>query len=229
MIAFVGSIERRISFVAFELKVTAVNDYAAECRRVSVEIFRRGVNNYICSEIFGTAQNGSCKRIVDREQYAVLLRYCGNFIEVEYDYRRISDRFGEYYSRLIVDEFFYFFGGVVGIEEPALYAEFGQGGGEKIVSAAVNRLRRKNVVASAGNGKYSKGGCAHSGSTAYTAHTAFKRGNLTFESRHGGVGKTGIKISVAFKVEQVCHILRLFIDVSRRLGYGRYASLACFG
>ena len=89
------------------------------------------------------------------------------------------------------------FGAVVGVEEPALYPEFGQSCAEQVESAAVYGLAAQYVVARAGYRECGKGGGGHPAGTADCGHGAVERGNLALKRRHRGVGKAGVEVPVA--------------------------------
>ena len=137
MIAFVGLVKRRVSFACLKVEVAAVYYNSAQSRGVSVEVLGRGVYNNVCAKLLGAAERGSGKRVVNGKQNAVFFTNLCNFIKVDYGYGGVCNRFDKHHFGFAVDEFFYFLRRRIGVEEPALYAELGQGGAEQVICAAV--------------------------------------------------------------------------------------------
>ena len=197
MIALVGHVEACISGVALEVEVAKVYNHSAERRGMAVKVLGGGVNYYVRAELLGTAENGGCQRVVDYEEERVLFCDCAYLVEVKYYDGGVCDSLSKNELCPVVNEFFDVFGAVVGVEEAALYAYFGQGRAEEVECSAVARLRNEHIVAYACNGKGRKRRRGHAGGATYCAYAVLESGNPVFECRNGGVGKSGIEISVA--------------------------------
>ena len=146
VVAFVGDVEALVAMVPLIIEVAAVHDDAAEGSRVAVEVFGRGMDDKVCTQLEGTAEHGGGEGVVYGKQHAVLFGDGGDLAEVEHLDGRVGDGLGEDDLRLIVDQLFDLFGGSVGVEKAGLDAHFGQGDREQIEGAAVDGGRRDDVV-----------------------------------------------------------------------------------
>lgn len=72
-------------------------------------------------------------------------------------------------------------------------------------------------------------GRGHARGAADGGDAAFQSRHFSLERRHGGIGKAGIKIAVALQIEQIRHILRLFVNVGRALYDGGMRDSPVFG
>ena len=114
--------------------------------------------------------------------------------------------------------------GVSRIDEGGLDPEAGQGVGEEVVAAAVERPRGDDVIARAAQRRHREvhGGLPARGGDG--SHPAFQGGDAFFEHRVGGIGDARVDVPRALRVEERGGLIGVAEHVRRGLVDGGGAS-----
>ena len=126
VITFVGSIKIDVAWVTVEIEISGVDNAAADARRLTVEIFRRAVDNYIRAVLYGPYETRRSKGIVNDKKNSVFFADARISVEVEYYHCGIGDGFGKHKFGSVIDKIFDFLVGHIGRKHSGRYAVFRQ-------------------------------------------------------------------------------------------------------
>ena len=123
------------------VEVSAVDDAAADLRRMSIHILRRGMGYDVAAEVERTAENRSGECVVDDERYAVLVGDLRELGDIQDDPGRIRDSFTEHALRIRTERLLYLRRGGIWIHEREFDSNLLERDSKEIERAAVDLCR----------------------------------------------------------------------------------------
>ena len=157
------------------------------------------------------------------------VRRLGELLDVEHDDRGVGDRLAEYRLGVGSERRVEFFFGTERVDERELHAHLLHRDGKQVVSAAVYRRTRNDVISRGSDVEYREEVCRLTRRRQHRRGAALELGDLSRYVVVGRVLKSAVKISRLLEVEQFCHILAGVVFERSALYYRRLPGLAVFG
>ena len=208
MIAFVGGTQSREFVRIFcPVKFTAVHNYAAQGGSVTIHVLGGGVGNNVSAPFKGTAIYRCGKGVVHNQRNPMGVGGLAEFLDIQYGQRRIGNGFAENGFGILPERGVQFILTAIRIDEGNLDTHSFHGDAEQIEAAAIDGGAGYNVIAAGGDIEHGvEIGCL-TGAGEHGGSTAFQGGYFFSHRVAGGIGKTGIEITLGFQIEQLAHIL----------------------
>ena len=128
------------------VEFTRIHDHAPDRCTVPANPFGRGMHHNVCPVLDGACQITTCpKRIIHHQRYTVFLSNGGNGFKIRYVKFWISNGFDVDGLGAIINQAFDA-GGIIAVGKTHLNAEARELYFELVVSAAVQKARRNDVV-----------------------------------------------------------------------------------
>ena len=169
------------------VKVSAVNDAAADDRCVAVHILCGGVSYDVNAVLKGTAENGGRKGVVDNHGNVVTVSQRAVSFHIENGQSGVGNSFTEDHAGVFVHEGFDLLVGHVGGDEADVDADSLERDCEKIDRSTVDGGQADDVLTCAGDVKNRHQACRLTGGGEHSAHTALECGDLFFDCLKRGV------------------------------------------
>ena len=229
MVAVVGGTQAR-EFVGVlgPVEVAAVDNTAAEGRRVTVHVFCGGVGHDIRAPLKRTAVNGCGEGVVHNEGNAVAVGGAGKFFNVQHRQSRVCDGLAEDRLGVGAEGGIQLLLGAVGVDEGDLDAHALHGDGKQVEGAAVDGGGGDDMVAAAGNIEHGKEVGSLAGAGEHCRSAALQGGDLRRNGITGGIAQTGVKIAVVLQVKEPPHGVGGLIAESSTLNDGNLARFSVF-
>ena len=213
-VGFVQALEARLVLGPGEF--AAVDDGAANGGAVATQIFGQRVHNDVGTVLKRAAEVGAGHGVVHDQRHASGMGHGGERANVGHVAQRVAD--GLTVNRLgaLIDQC----GegcGIARIGKAHRDALLRKGMGEQVVSAAVERGGRDDVVACFSNGLDRRRDGRHARGHGQRPHTTFERGQPRFEHAVGGVHDAAVDVARDLEVEQVGTMLRVIEGVGHGL------------
>ena len=150
---------------------TAVHDDAAQAGAVATDELGGGVDDDVCAVLQGPDQVGGAEGVVDDQGQAVLVGDGGDGVNVGDVAVGVAQGLQVDGLGVVLDGVLHL-GQVVGVHEGRGDAVLGQGVGQQVIGAAVDRLLGNNMLAGASQGLNGVGDGGGSGSGRQRSHAA---------------------------------------------------------
>jgi hypothetical protein len=174
------------------------------------------VHDDVGAVLEGAAEVRRWHRVVDDQRHPVAVRHFGQQLEVGDVAERVADRFAEDRLGFAVDHPFEACRlGCVG--KAHVDAVLGQGVGEEVVGAAIERRSRDDVVSRFGDGHDRVGHRRLPRRQGEAGDAAFHCGDALFQDILGRIHDAGVDVAGHLEVEQVGAVLRTVEGIGRCL------------
>ena len=198
------------------VEVAAVDDAAADLRRVAVHVLRRRVRHDVAAEVERTAQHRGRERVVHDQRHAELVRRLRELRNVEHHAGRIRDRLAEHALGVRAERLRDLRRRRVRAHERKVDAQLLQRDREEVEGAAVDLRRTDNVVARVAEveDRVRRGRLARTRED--RGHAALERADLLRDLVVRRVRKARVEVAALLQVEEVGHLLaRLVLESGR--------------
>ena len=178
---------------------------------MSIHILGGGMCNDITSPLKRTAIDRSGESIIHNKWHTVAMGYSGKFLNVEHLASGIGDRLTEEGLGVGTERFLNFLLRGILIDKSAFDAQFFHRYSEEIERTAIYLGRSDDMVARLANIEHGikVGSLPRRGK--HCPHSTFEGAYLSCNGITGGIGKTGIKISIFLEVEKHRHLVAVVI------------------
>ena len=189
------------------VKISGIHDASANLRAVTVHILGGGVGNDIRTEQKRLAVDGRSKGVINDERHVVRVGRVRELFNIQNGQCGIGNGLAEHRLGVGTECGLQFVLRAVGGHEGEVDAHLLHRHRKQIVCTAVDGRGGNYVITRCGNIENAEevgrltGGGQHSGGT------AFQFADLFGYAVTGGIGQTGIEISLGFQIKQLAHIL----------------------
>ena len=193
MIRFIRLSQSREFAGSSPVKLTAVHNDTTHLDGMAIHVFGGGMNDDICTEFKGTAQDWGSKGVIYNQRDTIAVCQLCHFFKVQYMQCRIGNGFTEYCLSVGLDCLLQLLQRCVAIHKGDIHTHFLQGNTQKIEGAAIHSGCTDNMVTGLRNIQGSQQSSSLSGGGAQSTHTAFQCGNFFLYGIGGGITQTGIE------------------------------------
>ena len=206
VVAFVRRAQAGEFFGIFRpIEFAAVDDAAAEGRRMAVHILCGGVRHDIRAPRERAAVDGRGKRVVHDERHAMGMGRSGELFDIQHGQGRVGDGLAEHGLCVRAERGVQLLLGAVGIDEGAFDPHALHRHGKQIIAAAVNGRGAHDVVAATGDIEHSHKIGSLPGAGQHGGRAALERRDLRRDVVAGRILQAGIEIAVRLEVKELSH------------------------
>ena len=208
------------------VELPAVDDRAAERRRVAVHVLGRRMRHNVRAPLDRAAVDRRRKCVVDDERHAVSVRSLREALDVQNRERRVCDRLAEDGLRVWAERRFEFLFRAVRRDKRRLHAHFCHRDGNEVERTAVDAGRRNNMITVRGDVEQRKKVCRLPGSRQHCRRAALERADLRRHHVAGRVLQARVEIPLSLEVKELSHGLAGVVFERGRLDDWNLARLA---
>ena len=196
VVALVGRGEaRELVRMSHPVKLTVVDDHAAEVGSMAIHVLGGGVRNDVGAPLKGTAHHGRREGIVDHQRHAVIMRGLGKALNIKHGKSGVGDRLAKDKLGIGLKGCLKLLVGAVGGNERAGQTHALHGMSEQVVGTAVDGRARDHVIAGTGNVKDRKEVRSHARAREHRSGTTLHLANLGSNQVARGVLQTAVEVT----------------------------------
>src|SRR5579862_1483460 len=188
-------------------KPAGVDDHSANARTRSSNELGHGVHNNVCAVLDWPEEDRRCHSVVDNQRYAMFVGDFRDSVDVCDVSSGIANAFAVNRTRVFVDQLFDVFG-LVSQGKTRLDAALGKDVREQSISRSIKLRRGNDVISGLKDINQSIFNCCHSRADAQAINAALQSRHSLLENRICGIADPCVDISLDFKIEEGCTMLR---------------------